>query len=115
MLKHRKFLARLDSAVAGSRALDGLGLALSRLPAWATDGRLTKAVVTMTVRYIGHRRGWPGPLNVALTRATLAALPSDTMTTRWGDQAARWLASALADRGLTMWAARIRATNGLTA
>ena len=69
----------------------------------------------MTVRYVGHRRGWPRSLTVALTRATLTALPNDMTTGQWGNQAARLLAGALAGCGLIMWAARERATNGLNA
>lgn len=115
MLKYRKLLARLDGAVAGSRGLEALGRVLTRLPAWATDGRLTRAVIAITARYVGHHCGWSKSFTVALTETTLAALPSDLTMARWSDQAARRLAGALADCGLTMWAARVRATNGLTA
>lgn len=115
MLYNRNVIARLDRAVADSRVLDRLGYVLDGLPAWMVDGRLTWAVVTMTVRYVSYHLGCPESLTDALSRDALAALPRDLTMARWGGGAARWLVGTLTNHGLMLWAARVRASDGLPA
>lgn len=80
-----------------------------------TDGQLTSAVIAMTVSYVGYHLGSPELRSDVFFREALAALSHGSSTAQWGDTAARWLVSTLTTHDLTLWAARVRAVNGLAA